>query len=839
MSGANRPLAWRLVWRDLVGSPNLAWIVVALAFGVATLAAVGTARQAVLETLERDAAALLGGDLAITAPSAPLTAEERAAVLPAGARTSDAATTTTLARAIDGGDQTTIALKAVDDAWPLYGAVLLDPPMPPNEALRDGGVVVGAGLLERLGLAIGDPLVIGAATLTIRAELVSEPDRNRGGFQIGPRVVVDQDSLAATGVIQEGSVARFTTRLAVPDAANRDALAAAILRDHPEARFRVQSASTAQPGLRDLVGRLATFLTLAALAALATGGLGIALATRSHLSGKLRTIATLRALGARPGWVTRLYAAQLGILGLLGISLGMVLGAALPYLLLLLPAGLLPFALAPEPSAAALASAAAIGALVLAVFAWLPLAAARRTSPADLFRGDADTGASPPTGRDRLVVVALAAALVVLVLVTTDAPWIALATIGAVGVATALLGILVAGLQRSAGSLARLAPPRLRLPLREIARPGGETTPTVMALALGLGLLTVVGQTGRVLDAEIGARLPERLFSTVFIDIQPDQRAPFVTAVDTATGAELVEIVPYMRARLVKIAGVTARDVAIGEDADWTVEGDRGLTWSTAPPAGERPVAGAWWPEDHTGPLQVAIPADIAAAYGVGIGDVLTFNVLGRMVDAEIAVLRPALDWGSGSLAFLFVFSPGFLEAAPHSHIATVDIAPDDRPALIAAVRAVGSNVTPIFVDETIAAFTGVLDKIRTAVAFVAGLTLASGIVVLAAGLNAVRARQRYASAILKALGARRGDLVRTFLTEHAATGTIAGFAGLVLGIAGSMVIAQWALGLPFVFSVAWTAGVLVLGLAITTGTGLLGLARVVAQPVQPLLRAG
>jgi putative ABC transport system permease protein len=433
----------------------------------------------------------------------------------------------------------------------------------------------------------------------------------------------------------------------------------------------------------------------------------------------------------------------------------------------------------------------------------------------------------------------IATALVGLVVVTADAPVIAATVLASIAGAAVVLTGLVLVLQQAAGRLARIAPPRLRLPLREIARPGGETTPTVLALSLGLGLLVLVGQVGRVLDNELAAELPERMASTIFIDIQPQQRDGFVAAVESYEPADLLDVVPYLRARLVRIKGEPARPENVDPEVEWSLRGDRGLTWRADPIPGETLVAGSWWPADYRGPLQVAIPVEFADGYGVTVGDTLGFNVLGRVLDAEIAAIRPDVDWSEGGFVFVFVFSPGILEAAPHGYIATVDVDPAVREPLLASVRAVGSNVVPIRVDEAIDAFAGVLERVRAAVTFVAGLTLASGLVVLAAGLNAVRARQRYASAILKALGARRADLVRTFLVEHAALGTVAGMAGLLLGVTGAFLVAWLALGLPFVPALAPALTVLALGLVITTATGLIGLASVVRQPAQRLLRAG
>ncbi len=830
-------LALRLMWRDLRASPHLLWIVAAVAFGVATLAAVGTTRDAVLSTLQADAAVLLGGDVALTSAGAPIPEDERG-FIPTGARVADIVTLNTRIARPD-GEALTVALKGVDGAYPLYGTARLDPPIAIGDALRDRGLIVAPGVIERLDVQVGATVRLGDLPFTVRAVLISEPDRTGGAFRIGPRVVAGLSDIGAAGLLREGSVARYATRLALPPASDAERFVARLQTDLPDARFQVQSASSAQDGVQGVIGRLATFLTLASLAALATGGLGIALAARTHLAGKLATMATLRALGGPPRWVARLYAAQIALLGLVGVLLGVAGGALAPLMLVWLPAGLLPFDVRVGLSPAALLMAAAVGMLVLALFTWLPLARAGAVTPASLFRGGTDlTGVGAPV-RDRLIAGALAIALVALVVVTTDDRRLALIVLAALAAGVVALLALVVVLQRLAARLAGVVPPRWRLPLRELARPGGETTPTVLALALGLTLLVLVGQTGRIIDEEIARQVPARSPSTIFIDIQPPMREPFVAVVDAARDAAILEMVPYLRARLVRIAGVPVGEVTIGAEAAWTTRRDRAITWSRTAPDGERLVAGAWWPDDYVGPPLVAIEDEAAVGYGVGIGDTLSFNVLGRVVEAEIAAIRPEIDWSRGRLDFLFTFSPGVLEAAPYSYIASVDVAPGDRPRLLEAIGEAVPTVTPLFIDEAIAAAATVLDRVRAAVGVVAALTLVSGIVVIAAGLTAVRARQRHAAAVLKALGARRADLVRTFLVEHAGVGAVAALAAVVIGLLGAWLIARLALGLPFFAAPLVIGGIIVAGLLVTTLGGLIGLARLTAQPVQPLLRAG
>ena len=140
-----------------------------------------------------------------------------------------------------------------------------------------------------------------------------------------------------------------------------------------------------------------------------------------------------------------------------------------------------------------------------------------------------------------------------------------------------------------------------------------------------------------------------------------------------------------MRARIVRIAGQPVEQVKVTPDVEWTLNRDRGLTYQAGKPDDTQLVAGEWWAPDYKGPPLLSLDASLASGYGVDVGDTLTFNILGRTVEARIANLRQEVDWSNGRLDFLFVISPGLLEAAPHTFVAAVDVPPEGETALIEA----------------------------------------------------------------------------------------------------------------------------------------------------------
>lgn len=828
-------LAWRLAQRELRGGLRGFGVFLAcLTLGVAAIAAVGVINAGVIDGVQRDAAALLGGDIRLEASNLPIPGDALAEIAPAGARRADVVETNAMTYGAE-GRHVVVGLKAVDDGYPLYGAVGLAPPMALATALADGGAVVEPGLLPRLGLDLGDPIRIGEATFTIRATIEREPDRIGGFISIGPRVIIDSADLEQTDVILPGSLARYEYRFALPPGTDVEDALAVIRAADPDARWRARGLRDVQPRVTRFTDRLASYLTMAGLTALLIGGVGIALAIQNYLGGKTATIATLKCLGARSSLIFLMYLLQVLVLAGIGIALGLVIGQAAPRLLSAAAGHLLPIQLALDFYPIPLLVAAACGLLTTLVFAIWPLARARQVSPAGMFRAlVVPPGRLPP----RAALIGLGLALIALAALAVigvadrrlGAIFVAVAAVGAVllvGLAHVFLaGIRLIGQRGSA---------RTRIALANLRRPGAQTAGVIVALGAGLTVLTMVALLERNLAAELEVRLPGRTPAVYFIDIQRDQAAAFERVVSTIEGAEVVQLEPVIRGRVVRIKGVPVDQSGISH---WTLRRDRGLSYAATPPAGGEIVAGEWWPEDYVGPPLVSVEDEVAEAYGVTLGDKLSFNVLGRVIEAEIASLRAEIDWSEGRIDFVFLLSPGVLEAAPHTLAAAVDVPAAAEPLLLDAMADALPNVTPITIREVIARVGEVLSKIRLAVGVVAGVTLLSGILVLAGAVAAARRRHLYESVVLKVLGARRSDLLRIFALEYLGLGLTAALAGGIIGTLGAAVIVVWVMHLPWTFAPAVVLAVLLLALIITLAAGFFGTWRLLGQPAAAVLRA-
>jgi putative ABC transport system permease protein len=390
-----------------------------LAMGVAAIAAVGSIRAAIEAGLQRDGAALLGGEAELEFTYRFATPEERAWMADTAEAVSEVADFRSMAVRGQGeaAQRALTQIKAVDGAYPLFGEVRLDPPMPLDTALAgaDGrpGAVMDGILVAQLGLERGDTFRLGTREFRLMASLTREPDSAAGGFALGPRTIVARDALAGSGLLEPGTLYSSKYRLDLPAGANLDTVKAQAQKAFADTGMRWRDARNGAPEVARFVDRIGAFLVLVGLAGLAVGGVGVSAAVRAYLAEKTDVIATLRTLGAERRLIFEVYFLQIGALSVLGIVLGLVLGGGAPVLLAPLIESRLPvpaqFALHPAP----LIEAAIYGALTALVFTLWPLARSGEVRAATLFRDSVAAGRALPPWPFVLATVALLAALVV------------------------------------------------------------------------------------------------------------------------------------------------------------------------------------------------------------------------------------------------------------------------------------------------------------------------------------------------------------------------------------------------------------------------------------------
>jgi putative ABC transport system permease protein len=858
--------ALRFAVRALRGTVRRAFrgfgiFVACLALGVAAIAGVATLGRSFDATLAAQGDLVLGGDVAFAQHHRPLSAAEHAFLAARGA-TSDVATLRAMARR-DDGTAVLVEAKAVDEAYPLVGRLTAsttfsatDTAAPSKASAVDGrpllaatgtgdarswGALVEDTLLARLGVKIGDRLTVGSAHVRITGVIVDEPDRLSSGIGFGPRLLMSRAALEASGLLAPGSLVRWHTRLRLAPGGDPTTTIAAAKEAFPAAGWQIRSRSEAAPGLKATIDRFVQFLTLVGLTTLVIGGLGVAHAVTGHLERRRETIAIWKALGATRGFVFRVHALEIGAIALLGIGLGVVLGAAVPPLFAGPLGGVLGLDLIPVAAPGALALSALEGAVTAALFVAVPLGVAVDARPASLLRGEIDVAGRRPRFARIWPAVLLAALLIALVVGLSPERRITLPYLGTLVVAFVVLRMVAAGLV----ALARRMPrPRLfeaRTAIAAIARPGAPTASIVLSLGLGATLLAALAQVESGLTHALSSTLPKQAPSFFFLDVPSRDADAFRDFLGERAKGGIVADVPMLRGRITALKGVPVEKVTVEEHTRFILESDRGITFSATPPENSTVVDGTWWKPDHAGPPLVSFDAETAKGLGLAVGDEITVNVLGRDVTATIANLRH-IEWGRLAINFFMVFSPDTFRGAPATRLFTVTF-PDggttrEELTLLKEVVERFPVVSAIRVKDALTRIDDLMRRTATGVAAVAGFAVIAAILVLAGALTARQEARIRDTAVLAAIGATRRRLIGAFGLEFALTA----LAGSLFAVAVGTTAAWWVLTrvmkLPFAPDPVAVVTVVLVTAGLTVGLGLMSTRAALKRRPAEVLRA-
>jgi putative ABC transport system permease protein len=844
-NGLKLSLALSIALRELrAGAGRLSIFVLCIALGVAAVAAIGSLSASFDEALARQGRLLIGGDLSFELIHRQADSAERAALESLG-EVSESASFRAMARSAE-GKSALVEVKAVDNAYPLYGDVSITRAERPGPVWRDPDVVlVERTLLDRLNLDIGSKIAIGDATVTIGGILGEQPDRLADRLAYGPKLLMFRDTLAHTGLVQPGSLIRWTYRVKLPEARSADKEFLVETRNNvekqfPQSGFAIHDWTDPAPSLRRDADRFTQFISFVGLTALLLGGIGVGNAIRSYMAKKREVIATFKCLGATSRLVLLVYLIQALLLATVGIAIGLLIGALTPALLAALYADALPITLAIEPHPMPLIAAALAGLLTMVLFVLWPLGRAASVSPAVLMR------AHLTDERERspwpYAVGSAVAGIALFALAIAGSEERAITASISAGIVLAFLLLTGFGLlvQRLAAKLRRAKPISLALAIASIGGPGSLARAIAVSLGLGLGLLVATALIYRALLKEIEGNIEADAPAYYFVDVEESDIGKFGDTVKAIVPDAKLDDAPMLRGRIVALKGVPAEKVEADPDARWVLSGDRGLTYTDAVPPASTLVEGTWWPKDYSGSPLVSFDAELAKGLGLKLGDTITVNILGRNVDAKIASLRK-IDWESLAINFVMVFSPNTLAGAPHRALTTLELPKGTDPALEGKVIQALSErfplVTAVKVGDIVAAAKELLAKVMTAIKATAGVTLLIGAAVLAGAVAAGQQQRKYLAVLYKTLGATRWRIVSAELLEFGLLGLATALLSVLIATITAWALCKWAFDVTFVFSPLAVFETVLLALALVLAVGALTTWRLLSVKAAPYLR--
>jgi len=815
----------RMMMRD-ARAGELRLLVLALVVAVAAVTSVGFLADRVGRALQRDAGQMLGADLVLDADE-PIAA---AFIDAARQRGLDVSRTLQFPSMASAGDAAQlVSLKAVEPGYPLRGSLrVADTPYGEGAATRDipapGTVWADAQLLALLNIEVGDTIGLGDSRLRVARVIAYEPDRGMQFVNVAPRVMMRADDLPTTGLVAPGSRIGYALLAAgEPDAV---AAYAGWLGEHLQRGQKLATLESGRPEVQRTLDRAQRFLSLVVLLAVLISAVAVALAAGRFMMRHRDGIAVMRCLGAVQAQIARMLLLEFTLVGLFASAAGCLLGYVVHQGLVAALGGLIDTQL-PAPSAVPAFQGLVTGVLLLLGFALPSLARLRHVPPARVLRRDADTLRMRSAAGYALGAAGFALLIWWFAGNARLGAVVAGGFLGAFAAFALVAWLCVLGLARLRGLAAGL--PALRFALAGVVRRRAATITQVCALAVGLMALLLLAMTRTDLVAGWQRTLPPDAPNRFLINIQPDQRQPVLDFL-ASRGLRDVSLWPMVRGRLVAVDGRPVGPADYDEPrAKRLVDREFNLSYGQQLPAGNRVEQGRWLRPDA---LEVSLESGLAQSLRLSVGDVLTFDIAGQQVDVTVAGTR-TVDWDSMHVNFFAVLSPAALQGMPQSWITSFHL-PPSLAALPRDLLRQFPNLTVFDVGSILSQLQSVLDQVVTAVQLLFVFTLAAGVLVLAAALTATRDERVREAAVLRALGATRGQLARAQRLEVLAVGGLAG----LLAAAGASAIA-WALS-TYVFDFRitlsawpWLAG-LGAGMAAAWGGAALALRGVLRAP--PLL---
>ncbi|MBA3023648.1 MAG: FtsX-like permease family protein [Sideroxydans sp.] len=801
-------------------------LLLALVLAVGSLATVGLFADRVRQALQEQAQSLIGADLRITS-TRPFSSDYRQQALARGMQVVQSRTFPSM---VSHGERVLLSeLQAVERGYPLRGKIEIDDgELHVAEAIPASGTVwVDERLLRRLGLEVGGEVGIGARRFEVAARIVKDIDQSIGFASFAPRVLMNEQDLAETGLLQEGS--RLSYRLMIAGEAKQVAALKVALQAKLSGNEKLEDVRDARPEIRTALERAESFLGLAALTAAILAGAAMALAARRFVLRHLDGCAVMRCLGAQQGQVLWLFLNQFILLGLIAVLLGSLLGYGTQALLVESIASMRDANL-PQPSVLPLLQASVSGFALLLGFAFLPLLQLRKVSPLRVLRRE--LGAPEASGW--LVYGVATLVLASLFLWHAGSLKLGLAVLGGLLAGLMLFGwlawLMLHGLARNVFFMRS----QWRHAFNNLSRHGRSAAVQVVALSLGgMALLVLTMVRGDLLQGW-QSKLPPETPNRFVVNIQPDQ-VEAIRDFFKQQSLPAPEMQPMVRGRLVEIGGrAISGDDYPDPRARGLVEREFNLSYMTQMPSWNQLVSGRWWAEDGKGELSVE--EGIAKTLGIKLGDELTYDVAGSRFTAKVTSLRK-VEWDSMKVNFFVITTPELLEDYPSSYLSSFYL-PSDKVRVGDELSREFPNLLLIDTGAVIAQVRGIMDQIAQTVSAVFLFTLLTGLAVLYAALLSTQDERSHEAAILRTLGADSRYLRRLHLSEFAVLGGLSGLFAAGGAVLLGWVLARFVLEIPASFDpLIWLVGIGG-GILIVTLSGWLATRKLTQQPPLRILAA-
>lgn len=840
----NIQLAWlfKMAWRDAKASKvRLLLFMASIILGIAAVVSIQLFSTNLKENIQSQSKTLMGADFIIDSKQEPT--ERAQAIIDSLAPDASEVNFVSMVAFPKNGGTKLVKVRGLEGDFPLYGTIKTLPAASAGVYQESGGALVDATLMLQFNIQAGDSIKIGELTLPIAGALQSIPGSSAITSSVAPPVIIPFRFVAATELLQFGSRKEYQYFYKVSDTLNLRALENKLepILDLENADIQTHTGATRRLGRR--YNNVGKFLNLTAFIALLLGCIGIASSVHIYIKEKLKAIAVLKCMGAsrlQSFLIFLIQIAGIGILGgLIGSLIGMGLQALFPYLL----KDFLPFTLDISISAEPLFIGVFLGLFMSVLFALLPLLRSWYVSPLDVLRVDEKASQEPLKVR-LLVFAAILVFLFLFALWLIQNTQYALVFVGASVITFVLLAGVALGCIKF---IKRFFPKQWRFTARQsllnLFRPNNQTVVLVVAIGLGMFLMSTLYFTKDILLSKTAVGQTAKNANIIILDVQPEQRNDLVQRI-TDKGLPVLNNIPLVAMRMHSIKGRLVNEIrqdSTRKIRGWILNHEFRTTYRDTLVASEELLKGEWTPKlNSNDPVVISISDNIAADAHITVGDTIVFNIQGVLMETTIGSIRK-VDWSQIQLNFSIVFPRGVLEEAPQFTVLTTTV-PDEASSAALQRDLVRSfpNVSIIDLRQVFTLVEGILDKVAWVINFMAFFSILTGIIVLIGSVRTSKYQRIKESVLLRTLGAKNKQILQITAFEYVFLGLLGSLVGILLALGSSLCLAIFVFEEPFVPSliplVVFVPGITLLVL----GIGLSNIQTVLrSSPLEVLRREG
>tara|TARA_Y100001935_G_scaffold255360_2_gene267931 strand:- start:6344 stop:8758 length:2415 start_codon:yes stop_codon:yes gene_type:complete len=654
-----------------------------------------------------------------------------------------------------------VRIKAVQSNYPLKGKLEIESKKISSNPPAYGEVAIAAKLFTKLKNK--SKLIVGNTSLKIIGKIKSEPDVSSNIFQIAPRILINWDDIKNTGLL--GPASRASYKLLVSgDPEKIDAFKSLVNSNYKD--INIIEPGSGRPEINSAIETGQKFLNLSALCASILAGIAIMLATRRFLNLVLGEAAILRTLGMTPVSVLYYYLKKLMMLVIIASIIGSFFGYVSQAGLVYIAQDFISDSL-PSPGMNTFLYSFLHALILVFGFSFPTLYMLKKVPPMHVL-AKKNISIKYSYG-----IVGFIAAISYLLLVLWQVKnfqlsMIMVSSLIAILCTFSLIGIL---LKKSLRPLRKNK--NFSISLAALDRDQGLSLLQISGYGLAITLLMILTLLRVDILDNWEKDIPLNSPNYFLINIQEEEVIPLKNLF-LKNDIQVPNFYQTVRGRLKKISDKKIQpEILESPRARRLAEREFNLGFSSKLQSDNKIISGEWFSENEK---SFSVEMGIAKQLNINIGDVLTFDIAGKVLSAPVSSLR-TVSWESFNVNFFVQGSPALLEDIPYVYITSAFIGNEKQ------------NITQIIGNDfpaiSLLSIDSLLDKIKEIIAkgtlAIEGIfffTLLAAILVSIAAIQISKSQRAEEISLLKIIGASRGKILGLVMAEFLILGLIAGLIG-------------------------------------------------------------